>query len=813
MSDFTLSPSDAQRLQRVAEQVGTPFYLYDAARLRARVAALRAALPQAEFFYSLKANPNLSVVSTLTQEGPGAEVCSRLELETALAAGVVPARILMVGPGKSQEELRRAVQLGLKAIVAESLEELRDIDRIAADEGRHQPVALRINPDFTVTGARLTMSGKATQFGIEQTDLTQALALLAKLPHLRLAGLHVYMGTRILSAETLAANTRQVLALAEEIINEAAMPLEFVDVGGGFGVPYSDKETALDLEEVGAALRPLIAAFRDKYCDTHVAIELGRFMVAEAGLFCTRVLRRKTSKGEHFAVCDGGSNVHAAAAGQGFMRRNFPISLIPQTPAMQHAPVARWSVTGPLCTPMDVIAAGVDLADPQPGDLICIHQSGAYGPSHSPVNFLGFGTPAEVMADGDRLTLVQAAPDWRQRLRAQAPQLLPAADDIAAQAPATPGPFGSGMLDELWGLKGLCEEVGGQLESDPDAWGLLWQNPLLRALTTIGVPAAYNGFPLSETSLGLEDCPYDLHVAIIERLARFDASCIMALPGPSLSGGAVLAAGSEAQIARFFRAYRDGPQGTFFAVTEPEVGSDASAGQTRLDSAADGRMSLSGSKMLVGNIARAQIGLVFARRSDTGRPALVMLDLAEAGSRVEITRLPTTGLRGADLCRIDMKDVAVTPEMVLGSDAAGTAGLRDGFMAINGVFERNRPVVAALALGNARGMLDRLKQAGALGFEDAEGSYRALLSRLAAVLHDYMQGRPRAHRVSEIKVQAVAFSDALVARIGAEAPDAMLSDALLRRKMRDAKAFEYMEGTSNINLMAAFRAYLAEVRA
>ncbi|MGL6209462.1 MAG: alanine racemase, partial [Paracoccaceae bacterium] len=208
--DF-IQTTDAAFLHDVAERVGTPFYIYDAAALRTQAAAVQQALPGVEFFYSLKANPNLSVTRVLHAAGMGCEVSSGLELETAIKAGAEAGRILMVGPGKSPEELRRGVELGLKAIVVESPDEAEEIDQLAAVLGKVQSVALRINPDFQVTGAKLTMSGRATQFGIDQSGLQDAIRRIEALPNLRVAGLHVYMGTRILSHVTVYENTVQIL--------------------------------------------------------------------------------------------------------------------------------------------------------------------------------------------------------------------------------------------------------------------------------------------------------------------------------------------------------------------------------------------------------------------------------------------------------------------------------------------------------------------------------------------------------------------------------------------------------------------------
>ncbi|MGL6211291.1 MAG: acyl-CoA dehydrogenase family protein, partial [Paracoccaceae bacterium] len=598
----------------------------------------------------------------------------------------------------------------------------------------------------------------------DQSGLQDAIRQIEALPNLRVAGLHVYMGTRILSHVTVYENTVQILALARQVQTMLANPLDFVDIGGGFGVAYHEGEPDLDLAALAAAITPELDRFRAASPGTAIAIELGRYMVAAAGRFVTRVRRVKYSKGEGFAVCDGGSSVHSAAAGQGsFLRKNFPIHLASADPAAPQRPVGDWTLTGPLCTPMDVIGRDVVMQTPAPGDLICIDQSGAYGPTASPVNFLGFGAPAEVMVDGDALWVVRAPVPHSAILDDQTPR-SPTLNLLPPLSPTWPpltwpadSPFACDCLDSLAQLGPLFQRTGANLEDDPDAWRDLWADPVVRALTTIGVPDAFNGFPLTSTVLGISECSYGLHVAIIERLARLDASCILALPGPSLSGGAVLRVGSAVQVERFFAAYRHGPQGTFFAVTEPDAGSDASNGKTRV-SIKDGGAVLNGTKMLVGGVARAAIGLVFCHLEQAGRTGLVMVDVARFDRHIRVERLETSGLAGADLCRVTFTDLPVDPSMILGD---GGPSLRDGFMAINGVFERNRPVVAAIALGAGRGILDMLRsnQRVFADFEDLDLGHKALLGQLAGVVAAYEGGRPRAHDISLIKMQAVAFAD------------------------------------------------------
>ncbi|WP_320203667.1 acyl-CoA dehydrogenase family protein [Agrobacterium rosae] len=801
------------RLWTIADRVGTPFYVFDAAAIRRQCAELKARFPNVEFFYSLKANPNLSVVRQMVLSGMGCEACSLLELETSIAAGVRADRTLFVGPAKSVTELSRCVALGIKAVVVESIVELERLDSLAGTMGKTQSVALRINPDFRFAGAKLNMSGRATQFGIDQSTVDAMLPRIENCRNVRIVGLHVYMGTRILDHATIVSNTRHTLELAGEIQKKLGHPLRFVDVGGGFGVPYHEGEAELDLAALQRDLSPVISDYEAVNPQGKVCIELGRYLIAAAGRFVTAVRQTKTTKGENFATCDGGSNVHSAAAGQGsLLRKNFPISLIKRGAAPQpgHS-VAPWTITGPLCTPMDVIGKDVQMDEPTIGDLICIPQSGAYGATASPVNFLGFGQPAEVMVDGDAITLVRERASIDAILEDQRPRTLPVVGGASSRSLGrTPASvFDHPCLNQLDGLKDLLVASGGKLEQDADCWRDLWADPILRAFTLIGVPDDYNGYPISDSGLAIEACSYGLHIAMIERLARFDASCILALQGPSLSGGAVMKMGTKAQIERFFAAYRTGPQGTFFAVTEPEAGSDPSVGSSVLSGPAGARR-LNGRKMLVGNVKRAAIGLLFARSEETGRPVLVLIEPDKYASYIKIERLPTLGLRGADLCRITINDLPVDDAMILGD---GLASLRDGFLAINDVFERNRPIVAALALGTGRGILDHVgatAPAAARSLRDLELRHAALLRRLAAVLDAYESGHPKTQDISLIKLQAVAFVDEVVRRALSLSSSAdLMMDPGFRKRTRDAKAFEYMEGATNIHAMNAFRSYVA----
>ncbi|WP_448622790.1 diaminopimelate decarboxylase [Dickeya fangzhongdai] len=404
----------------IADRIGTPFYVYSARQLRGQFQQLRQQLPTGTaIYYSLKANPNLSVVSVLAEQGAGCEVCSPAELKTALAAGVSPQHILYVGPGKSLPALKFAIDCGIRAIVVESVAELDNLNRLAAQANTVQTVALRINPDFSSEHARLVMSGKPTQFGMTLDTLHTVLTSLHRWPSVSLRGFHVYLGTRILNAQSIADNTRNILQLALNLRDTHQLTLDFVDVGGGFGVPYFAKETPLDLPALAEAIASIVANFRRQAATTQIIIELGRYLVAEAGLFVTRVNTLKTAGGKTFAICDGGANCHSAAAGlNSMLRKNFPLLRLGDN---LERPLQPYQVSGPLCTPTDLLGDNVLLPTLAVDDLIGITHSGAYGLTASPGSFLSFGYPAEVMVDGRRLTLIRQPETTEQLLARQQP--------------------------------------------------------------------------------------------------------------------------------------------------------------------------------------------------------------------------------------------------------------------------------------------------------------------------------------------------------------------------------------------------------
>ncbi|MET7482502.1 type III PLP-dependent enzyme [Streptomyces sp. NPDC005538] len=380
----------------LADTFGTPLFVYDADVLAAQYRTLRQGLdPSVEIYYSLKANPNVAVCAELHALGAGAEVSSLAELLTAARAGVPAERTMFLGPGKSADELTACVKEGVGLVVCESFPELDLLNDLAGQHAARPSVLLRVNPAFSVKGSGLTMGGKARQFGMDEDQLEAAGNVTARWPHLRVRGVEVFMGTRILDSSVIAENTRRILLLAERLADLLDFPLDVVDVGGGLGVAYFEGEQDVDVDGVTGGVNQAVLDFRGRRPGTRVIMELGRYLTALAGLYVTRIRYVKTSRGERFAVADGGTNHHMAAVGTGsFVKRNFPVQVLTDTdrPATE-----TWHVTGPLCTPNDTLVKNAKLPPLQAGDLIGIHRSGAYGPSASPVLFLGHGHPAEVL--------------------------------------------------------------------------------------------------------------------------------------------------------------------------------------------------------------------------------------------------------------------------------------------------------------------------------------------------------------------------------------------------------------------------------
>ncbi|MBX9715423.1 MAG: pyridoxal-dependent decarboxylase, exosortase A system-associated, partial [Burkholderiaceae bacterium] len=383
-------------LSRLAERVGqTPFYAVDRALLNARVASLRQVLPERmSLHYAIKANPMPALVQHMVGLVDGLDVASAGEMQVALNAGMQAQDISFAGPGKRDAELAQAVAAGVLLNV-ESPREARALAGISQRLGLPARVALRVNPDFELKSSGMKMSGGPKQFGIDAEAVPE---LLRELPALGLAfeGFHLYAGSQNLKAASIVEAQQKSYELACRLADQAPGPVKALNLGGGFGIPYFPGETRLDLGPIGDNLAGIAQDAAQRLPQAELIIELGRYLVGEAGVYVCRVVDRKVSRGHVFLVTDGGLHHHLAASGNfgQVLRKNYPVAIGNRMGQPQGEPV---SVVGPLCTPLDLLGDRMPLPDAQPGDLIVVYQSGAYGATASPQNFLGHPAVAEVL--------------------------------------------------------------------------------------------------------------------------------------------------------------------------------------------------------------------------------------------------------------------------------------------------------------------------------------------------------------------------------------------------------------------------------
>ena len=384
-------------LDRLAERVGsTPFFAYDRALLSERVSFLRATLPAAvDLSYAIKANPMPAVVQHLSGMVDSFDVASAGELRSALDTPMTAERISFAGPGKTPAELAQAVAAGV-TIEMESENEAERVMAIGDRLGIRPRVAVRVNPDFQVKGSGMRLGGGPQQFGIDSERVPGLLGKLA-LQEADFVGFHIFAGSQNLNAEILCAAQRKTVELALRLADESPLPISYLNIGGGFGIPYFDKDQPLDLVAIGQNLEQLVAeTIRPKLPDVRVVVELGRYVVGECGIYVTRVVDRKESRGKTFLVVDGGLHHQLAASGNfgQVIRRNYPVTIGNR---LDEPPAETVSVVGCLCTPLDLLAADVALPHAEIGDFVVIHQAGAYGLTASPTAFLGHPEPIEVL--------------------------------------------------------------------------------------------------------------------------------------------------------------------------------------------------------------------------------------------------------------------------------------------------------------------------------------------------------------------------------------------------------------------------------
>jgi len=384
------------RADTLADMAGdTPLFVYDSAMLTARVAEWRAAMPaDVQLHYAMKANPYAPLLAFMARLVDGFDVASGGELKAALASGMPAGDISFAGPGKRDRELEATISAGATL----NLESAGEADRalsIADHLGLAPSLAVRVNPDFDLKGSGMKMGGGAKPFGVDAADVP---ALVRRLQRAGAdwQGFHIFAGSQALDAAAIAETQAQTVALAARLANEIGATPPLVNLGGGMGVPYFPGDKPVDAVAVGEALAATLAARDPILGGSRFAMELGRWLVAEAGVYLTRIVDRKISHGETFVVTDGGLHHQLAASGNfgTVIRRNYPIAVAGRFGA---APDETVSVVGCLCTPLDRLGDQVALPRAEVGELIALFLGGAYGASASPAAFLGQGPARELL--------------------------------------------------------------------------------------------------------------------------------------------------------------------------------------------------------------------------------------------------------------------------------------------------------------------------------------------------------------------------------------------------------------------------------
>ena len=335
-----------------------------------------------------------AVVGLMAGLVDGIDVASAGELKVALDAGTSPHEISFAGPGKREQELRQAVASGI-LINIESFREVDLLSKISRDLDLPARVAVRVNPDFELKGSGMKMGGGPKQFGVDAEQVPELLERIGS-KGLAFEGFHLFAGSQNLKAESICEAQEKSYQLALTLAAHAPSPVRFLNLGGGFGIPYFPGEQRLDLGPIGENLKRLADRAKIDFPKATLVIELGRFLVGEAGIYVTRILDCKVSRGQIFLVVDGGLNHHLSASGNfgQVIRKNYPVAIATQ---MSSADCESVSIVGPLCTPLDILADRMHLPKATPGDLVVIFQSGAYGASASPQRFLGHAEVPEIL--------------------------------------------------------------------------------------------------------------------------------------------------------------------------------------------------------------------------------------------------------------------------------------------------------------------------------------------------------------------------------------------------------------------------------
>jgi len=375
------------KLTQLSQRIGqTPFYAYDRQLITQRVNELRQQMPDdLKIHYAIKANPMPALVQHMATLVDGFDLASAKEMQIALNTPISTNNISLAGPGKRYEELKQAIAAEI-TIHVESANELESIAKIEQEIGISAHIAVRINPAFELKTSGMKMGGGPKPFGIDEEQLPIVLKRIKDL-NLDFLGFHIYSGSQNLKAESIIEAQQKSFDLADKLSEHCPNPIQKVNIGGGYGIPYFPGEKPLDTRLVGDALDKSMSIFKRKHPQAEVIVELGRYLVGEAGIYVSKIIDKKVSRDKTYVMVNGGLHHHLAASGNfgQVIRKNYPLSIGNKINSDVHKTV---TIVGPLCTPLDVLANNISLPESEIGDLVVLFQSGAYGYTASPHQFL-----------------------------------------------------------------------------------------------------------------------------------------------------------------------------------------------------------------------------------------------------------------------------------------------------------------------------------------------------------------------------------------------------------------------------------------
>jgi diaminopimelate decarboxylase len=383
-------------LSLLTERVGqTPFYAYDRVKMTEQVHQLRDQMPdELKIHYAMKANPMPAVVQHMASLVDGLDVASAGEMKVALDTGMPANQISMAGPGKRPAELAQAIAAGITVNI-ESFNELEELTRQSDRLGVAATIAVRINPAFELKSSGMKMGGGPKQFGVDEEEVPSLLKRITEL-QLDFAGFHIFSGSQNLKPEAIIEAQQKSIELAIQLSDSCPAPVRKLNIGGGLGIPYFPGEMPLEIAPISEALAKQIQRAKKNLPGASVIMELGRYLVGEAGVYVTRIVDKKMSREQLYLVTDGGLNHHLSASGNfgQIIRKNYPVAIGNK---MDWPEKEITTVVGPLCTPLDLLADKMALSKAEVGDLVVIFQSGAYGLSASPGAFLSQPGAIEVL--------------------------------------------------------------------------------------------------------------------------------------------------------------------------------------------------------------------------------------------------------------------------------------------------------------------------------------------------------------------------------------------------------------------------------